>query len=130
MLKQLPFPKSLKRVPQIAGNHHEKIDGTGYPNGLTGDQMGTQEKIMAIADVFEALTAADRPYKTPKTISECVKILSFMRKDKHVDSDLFDLFLTSGVYRDYAEQYLRPDQVDEVNIAAYLSRPAPAETAG
>lgn len=130
MLKQLPFPKSLKRVPQIAGNHHEKIDGTGYPNGLTGDQMGTQEKIMAIADVFEALTAADRPYKTPKTISECVKILGFMRKDKHVDSDLFDLFLTSGVYRDYAEQYLRPDQVDEVNIAAYLSRPAPAETAG
>lgn len=130
MLKQLPFPKSLKRVPQIAGNHHEKIDGTGYPNGLTGDQMGTQEKIMAIADVFEALTAADRPYKTPKTISECVKILSFMRKDKHVDSDLFDLFLTSGVYRDYAEQYLRPDQVDEVNIAAYLSRPASAETAG
>ncbi|GAB3122202.1 HD family phosphohydrolase [Novispirillum itersonii] len=130
MLKQLPFPKSLKKVPQIAGNHHEKIDGTGYPNGLTGDQMGTLEKIMAIADVFEALTAADRPYKTPKTISECVKILSFMRKDKHVDSDLFDLFLSSGVYREYAEQYLRPEQVDEVNIAAYLSRPVSAGVAG
>lgn len=130
MLKQLPFPKNLKKVPQIAGNHHEKIDGTGYPNRLTGDQMGTLEKIMAIADVFEALTAADRPYKTPKTISECVKILSFMRKDKHVDSDLFDLFLTSGVYREYAEQYLRPDQVDEVNIAAFLSQPVAAGVPG
>lgn len=130
MLKQLPFPKNLKKVPQIAGNHHEKIDGTGYPNRLTGDQMGTLEKIMAIADVFEALTAADRPYKTPKTISECVKILSFMRKDKHVDSDLFDLFLTSGVYREYAEQYLRPEQVDDVNIAAFLSQPVPAAVPG
>lgn len=120
MLKQLPFPKGLRRVPAIAGNHHEKIDGTGYPNRLTGDQMGTSDKIMAIADVFEALTAADRPYKMPKKVSECVKILSFMKKDNHIDGDLFELFLTSGVYKEYAEQYLRPEQVDEVDLSLYV----------
>lgn len=123
MLKQLPFPKHLRRIPAIAGNHHEKIDGTGYPNNLTGEQMSVSDKIMAIADVFEALTAADRPYKTPKKVSECVKILSFMKKDRHIDSDLFDLFLTSGVYRDYAEQYLQPSQVDDVDVASYVRAP-------
>ncbi|MGC2854938.1 GAF and HD-GYP domain-containing protein [Novispirillum sp. DQ9] len=121
MLERLPFPKQLKRIPAIAGNHHEKINGTGYPRGLTGEQMGISEKIMAIADVFEALSAADRPYKTPKKVSECVKILSFMKKDAHVDPDLFELFLTSGVYRDYAQACLRPDQIDEVDITPYLS---------
>lgn len=120
MLKQLPFPKALKRIPDIAGNHHEKINGTGYPRGLTGDQMGVSDKIMAIADVFEALTAADRPYKTPKKISECVKILNFMKKDNHIDADLFHLFLASGVYRDYAENYLRPNQCDAVDLSLYL----------
>ena len=120
MLRQLPFPSNLKSVPAIAGNHHEKIDGSGYPNGLTGEQMGVSDKIMAIADVFEALTAADRPYKTPKKVSECVKILSFMKKDRHIDEDLFALFLKSGVYHDYATQYLRPEQVDEVDISKYL----------
>jgi HD-GYP domain-containing protein (c-di-GMP phosphodiesterase class II) len=127
MLQQLPFPKALKRIPAIAGNHHEKINGSGYPRGLTGDQMTVSDKIMAIADVFEALTAADRPYKTPKKVSECVKILNFMKKDQHIDQDLFALFLRSGVYKDYAESYLRPDQCDEVDLNAYLPPPAPPE---
>lgn len=121
MLRQLPFPKSLKRIPAIAGNHHEKIDGTGYPHGLTGDQMTVSDKIMAIADVFEALTAADRPYKTPKKVSECVKILNFMKKDRHIDADLFELFLTSGVHDEYAQSFLRPDQCDTVDVGQYVA---------
>ncbi|WP_337997355.1 GAF and HD-GYP domain-containing protein [Oleispirillum naphthae] len=120
MLKELPFPKKLRDVPEFAGGHHEKINGTGYPNGLTGDQMSVPARIMAIADIFEALTAADRPYKTPKPLSEAVKIMSFMKKDGHIDPQLFDLFLSSGVYRRYAEQYLRPEQVDAVDIGKYL----------
>jgi HD-GYP domain-containing protein (c-di-GMP phosphodiesterase class II) len=130
MLSQLPFPKHLKRIPAIAGNHHERIDGSGYPHGLTGDQMGVSEKIMAIADVFEALTAADRPYKTPKTVSECVRILSFMKADRHIDADLFTLFLTAGVHRAYADRFLRPEQLDEVDIAAYVPADRPAAAAG
>jgi HD-GYP domain-containing protein (c-di-GMP phosphodiesterase class II) len=125
MLKEMPFPKHLKRVPEYAGGHHEKMDGTGYPNKLRGDQMSVPARIMAIADIFEALTAADRPYKKAKTLSESVKILSFMKKDKHVDPDLFELFLTSGTYKDYAEQFLRPEQIDTVDITPYLSKPTP-----
>ncbi len=120
MLKELPFPKNMRRVPEYAGGHHEKMDGTGYPNKLRGEQMSLPARIMAIADIFEALTAADRPYKKAKTLSESVKILYFMKKDKHVDADLFELFLTSGAYKDYAEQFLRPEQVDVVNIEPYL----------
>lgn len=120
MLDSLPFPKHLERVPEIAGGHHEKMDGTGYPKKLTGDQMSIPAKVMAIADVFEALTAADRPYKPPKKLSESVKIMSFMVKDKHLDSDLFRLFLESGVYREYANKYLLPLQLDEVDINEYL----------
>ncbi len=120
MLEKLPFPKKLKAVPEYAGGHHERINGTGYPQGLTGEQMSIPARIMAIADVFEALTSVDRPYKTPKRLSETIKIMSFMKKDKHIDPQLFDLFLTSGVYRRYAEQHLRPEQIDEVDIAPYL----------
>jgi len=122
MLEALPFPKALKRVPEWAGGHHEKLDGTGYPKGLTLDQMSIPARAMAIADIFEALTARDRPYKTPKKLSECVKILSFMKKDRHIDPDLFELFLTSGVYKDYAAQFLTPDQIDEVDIGQYLAK--------
>jgi HD-GYP domain-containing protein (c-di-GMP phosphodiesterase class II) len=125
MLKEMPFPKHLKRVPEYAGGHHEKIDGTGYPNKLTGDQMSWPAKMMGIADIFEALTAADRPYKKAKTLSESLKILWFMKKDKHVDPDLFELFLTSGAYMEYAEQFLRPEQIDKVDIQQYLQPPAP-----
>jgi len=116
MLENLPLPKSLKRVPEIACGHHEKIDGTGYPRKLTGDQMSVQARVMAIADVFEALTAADRPYKDRKTLSQSLKIMSFMAKDNHMDRDLYHLFLDSGVYQQYAEKFLLEDQIDEVDI--------------
>jgi HD-GYP domain-containing protein (c-di-GMP phosphodiesterase class II) len=127
MLEALPFPRTLKRVPEWAGGHHEKMDGTGYPKGLTHDQMSIPARIMAIADIFEALTARDRPYKMPKTLSESIKIMSFMKKDKHIDPELFDLFLTSGVYKDYAKLFLLPEQIDEVDISPYLTQPKPAE---
>jgi len=78
-------------------------------------------RMMVIADIFEALTAADRPYKKAKTLSESLRILSFMRDDKHIDPDLFDLFLTSGIYLDYAKKFLLPDQIDKVEIEDYLS---------
>ena len=120
MLTQLPFPRHLSRVPEIAGGHHEKINGTGYPKGLHGKDMGTTAKIMAIADIFEALTAADRPYKKGKTLSEAIKIMSFMQRDQHIDSELFALFLRSGVYLDYAKLHMRPEQIDQVDIQAYL----------
>ncbi len=120
MLAQMPFPKHLKQVPEIAGNHHERMDGTGYPRGLRGEEMSPLARMMAIADVFEALTASDRPYKKPKTLNESVRILSFMVKDNHIDPDLFELFLTAGVHTTYAKTYLRPEQVDDVDVEAYL----------
>ncbi len=122
MLEQLPLPKNLKRVPEYAGTHHETLIGTGYPRKLTESELTVPMRIMAIADVFEALTASDRPYKKAKTLSESVKILSFMKKDKHVDPVLFELFLTSGVYKKYAEKYLKPEQIDEVDVSGYVTR--------
>jgi hypothetical protein len=121
MLESLPFPKELRRVPEYAGTHHETLGGTGYPRKLDRGSLSVPARIMAIADIFEALTASDRPYKKAKTLSESVKILSFFKKDGHIDSDLFDLFLRSGVYLRYAERYLSPDQIDPVNIGAYLT---------
>ncbi len=126
MLKTLPFPKTLKRVAEWAGGHHEKMDGTGYPKRLTRDEMSLPARMMAIADIFEALTACDRPYKKAKTLSEALKIMSFMVKDQHIDPDLWELFLSSGVWKDYAEQYLRPDQIDPVDISKYQQKPAAA----
>ncbi|NES11251.1 HD domain-containing protein [Pseudomonas laurentiana] len=120
MLDKLPFPRHLRRVPEIAGGHHEKMDGTGYPKGLTRDQMSIPARMMAIADIFEALTAVDRPYKQGKTLSEAIRIMGFMRKDQHIDAELFSLFLRSGTYRTYAERYMPPALIDEVDIAAYL----------
>ncbi|RCK51736.1 diguanylate cyclase [Thalassospira profundimaris] len=122
MLEQLPFPSGLRNVPAIAGNHHEKLDGSGYPRGLLGTAMGTLEKIMVIADIFEALTAIDRPYKKPKKLSECIAILGKMRDEGKIDSDLFDLFLNSGAYRQYGETYLRPDLCDVVDLGRYVGR--------
>jgi HD-GYP domain-containing protein (c-di-GMP phosphodiesterase class II)/fumarate reductase subunit D len=121
MLSQLPFPAHLKSVPAIAGGHHEKMDGTGYPMRLKREEMPLTARMMAIADIFEALTAADRPYKKGKTLSEAVKIMSFMKRDQHIDPQLFDLFLTTGVWRRYAERFLPADQVDEVDVAQYVS---------
>ena len=121
MLENLPFPKHLERVPEIAGGHHEKMDGTGYPKKIMGSEMSIPARIMAIADVFEALTAADRPYKKAKTLSESIKIMGFMVKDQHLDPELFQLFLSSGVYKEYAERFLEPSQIDEVDVGQYLS---------
>jgi len=121
MLSALPLPRHLRRVPTIAANHHEKMDGSGYPRHLPGEAMSIPERVMAIADIFEALTAADRPYKAPKSLSESLKILAFMARDRHVDADLFRLFVQSGVYRDYGRRFLRPEQLDEVNEKAILA---------
>ena len=120
MLNNLPYPKYLRDVPLIAGSHHETMDGKGYPKKLNMNQQPLTARMMVIADIFEALTASDRPYKKAKTLSESIKILSFMRNDKHIDPDLFRLFLTSGVYKEYAEKFLEPEQIDEVNIEDYL----------
>jgi HD-GYP domain-containing protein (c-di-GMP phosphodiesterase class II) len=121
MLDALPFPKLLKNVSEIAGGHHEKMDGTGYPKGLKREEMSIPARMMGIADIFEALTAADRPYKKPKPLSESIAIMARMKQDNHVDPDLFDLFLSSGVYREYAEKFLQPDQIDAVDITQYLA---------
>jgi HD-GYP domain-containing protein (c-di-GMP phosphodiesterase class II) len=120
MLEKLPYPRHLRAVPMIAGCHHETMDGAGYPKRLSREQMPLTARMMAIADIFEALTASDRPYKKAKTLSEAVRIMGFMKKDRHIDPDLFELFLTSGVYREYGHKYLQPEQLDEVDIAAYL----------
>ena len=121
MLEQLPFPKHLKKVPEYAGGHHEKMDGTGYPKGLTADEMSVPARMMAIADIFEALTASDRPYKKAKTVSESLKIMGFMVKDAHIDPDLFRLFLQADIPRTYAEANLLPDQIDNWDPADYLN---------
>lgn len=120
MLKALPFPKELSKVVEYAGAHHERIDGKGYPNGLTGDQMSVPAKIMAIADIFEALTANDRPYKEPKKLSEVLRIMQQMKHNGHIDPDLYDVFIRSKVYQDYAEQYMDKNQIDEVTPEDYL----------
>ena len=120
MLNNLPYPKYLRNVPLIAGSHHETMDGKGYPKRLMMNEQPLTSRMMVIADIFEALTASDRPYKKSKTLSESLRILSFMRNDNHIDPDLFNLFLSSGVYLDYAKKYLSPEQFDEVNIDDYL----------
>ena len=114
MLSKLPFPKHLKNVPEYAGGHHERMDGKGYPNGLTRDQMSLQARMMGIADIFEALSASDRPYKTGKPLTECLRILGFMKKDHHVDPDIFDVFVRDKVYMRYAEEFLPKNQIDQV----------------
>jgi len=120
MLEQLPYPKHLKNVPEFAGGHHEKMDGTGYPKGLKAKQMSTQAKMMAIADIYEALTAADRPYKEGKKLSAAMRIMGFMKNDYHIDVDLFEIFVRSGVYKKYAEEHVAKTQIDEVDEASVL----------
>ena len=116
MLEELPYPKHLQNVPEFAGGHHETLDGTGYPKGLTKDEMSVQARIMAIADIFEALTARDRPYKKGKTLSQAMRILGFMKNDAHIDADLFEIFVKEKIYMKYAEGFLDPEQIDEVKI--------------
>ena len=116
MLESMPFPKHLQKVPEYACGHHEKMDGTGYPKGLTRDQMSIPARMMAIADIFEALTANDRPYKPPKTLSETLTIMGIMKLDNHLDPDLFDVFVNEKVYEGFAKEHLLPSQIDEFNI--------------
>ena len=116
ILSQLPFPKKLRNVPHYAASHHEFINGTGYPKGLKGDDIPLQARILALADIFEALTAGDRPYRKGNTLSGAIKILGFMVKDNLLDKDLFDLFIKEKVYLDYAKKELDPSQIDEVNV--------------
>ncbi len=129
MLEALPYPKNLRRVPEWAGGHHEKMDGTGYPRGLKREQMSIPARIMMIADIFEALTARDRPYKARKKLSECIDIMAKMSRERHIDPDLFELFLNSGVYRAYAAIFLLPEQIDDIDVSRYLGTLHPPETA-
>ena len=115
MLEALPWPKHLTNVPEYAGGHHERMDGKGYPRGLTREQMSVQARCMGIADIFEALTAKDRPYKKGKTLSESLEILGRMKLNHHIDPDLFDVFVRRKVYRRYAEMFLDPEQIDTVD---------------
>jgi len=116
MLKELPFPSHLKNVPEIAGNHHERMDGKGYPNGIEGKELSIAARIMCIADVFEALTAADRPYKKAMNLSTALRILGNMKLDSHIDPDLFDVFVSEKIYLQYAEKFLEAEQIDDIDI--------------
>jgi HD-GYP domain-containing protein (c-di-GMP phosphodiesterase class II) len=115
MLDSLPYPNGLKRVPEYAGGHHERMDGRGYPKGLTREQMSVPARVMGIADIFEALTSKDRPYKKAKTLSESLNILGKMKVEHHIDSDLFDIFVREKIYLKYAQQFLEPEQIDDVD---------------
>ncbi|MGP1629474.1 MAG: HD domain-containing phosphohydrolase [Giesbergeria sp.] len=112
MLEALPWPHHLKNVPEYAGGHHERMDGKGYPRGLTREQMSVQARMMGIADIFEALTAADRPYKSGMKLSQALAIMERMKHGGHIDPDLFDVFLRERVYLRYAERFLEPEQID------------------
>ncbi|HQY47344.1 MAG TPA: HD domain-containing phosphohydrolase [Usitatibacteraceae bacterium] len=117
MLEALPWPRHLVNVPEYAGGHHERMDGKGYPRGLTRAQMSVQARIMGIADIFEALTAKDRPYKPGKTLSESIAILAKFKENGHIDPDLFDIFVKERVYLRYAREFLDPEQIDDVDAA-------------
>jgi HD-GYP domain-containing protein (c-di-GMP phosphodiesterase class II) len=118
MLEALPWPRHLRNVPEYAGGHHERMDGKGYPRGLKREQMSVQARVMGIADIFEALTAKDRPYKKGKTLTESLQILGKMCMGGHVDPDLFNVFIRQKVYLRYAKQFLDPEQIDEVDEAS------------
>ncbi|WP_053155868.1 HD domain-containing phosphohydrolase [Pseudomonas sp. P1.8] len=122
MLNHLPFPGHLSTVAELAGGHHEKMDGTGYPKRLKREDMSLPARMMAIADIFEALTAADRPYKKAKTLSEALGIMAFMCRDAHIDPELFGLFLDAHIYLQYARRFLDPQQIDAVDTASLLSK--------
>jgi HD-GYP domain-containing protein (c-di-GMP phosphodiesterase class II) len=122
MLDHLPFPRHLANVSEIAGGHHEKMDGSGYPKRLKREEMSLPARMMAIADIFEALTAVDRPYKKGKTLTESLNIMAGMCRGAHVDPELFGLFVRSGIPLAYAERYLRPEQIDPVDTAAILAK--------
>jgi HD-GYP domain-containing protein (c-di-GMP phosphodiesterase class II) len=113
LLEELPFPEHMRNVPAIAGSHHERIDGHGYPNRLRGHQISMQGRILGLADVFEALSAKDRPYKRGKTLGECLAILEQMSAEGHIDPDLYELFVRERLYLRYAIEHIDPEQIDE-----------------
>ena len=115
MLEALPWPRHLTKVPEYAGGHHERMDGKGYPRGLKREEMSVPARVMGIADIFEALTAKDRPYKKGKTLSESLAILGKFKENGHIDPDLFDIFVREKVYLRYAREFLDPEQIDEVD---------------
>ncbi len=117
MLESLPWPKHLQRVPEYAGGHHERMDGKGYPRGLTREQLSIPARIMGIADIFEALTARDRPYKEGKKLSEALQILGRLKLEGHIDPDLFDIFIRERVYERYAREHMDPKQIDAVDVS-------------
>lgn len=117
MLEKLPWPKHLQNVPEFAGGHHERMDGKGYPKGLLREQMSVQARIMGIADIFEALTASDRPYKHGMKLSQAIRIMVKMKKEGHIDPDLFDVFIQQGIYLRYAQEFVNPNQIDPVELA-------------
>lgn len=119
MLEQLPWPKHLRNVPEFAGGHHERMDGKGYPKGLVREQMSVQARAMGIADIFEALTATDRPYKEGMKLSQAMSILYNFKTNGHIDPDLFDLFVEQKLYLRYAEMFLGSDQIDEVDPTSW-----------
>jgi len=121
MLKSLKLPTHLKNIPEIAGGHHERMDGKGYPRGLTREQMSIQTRAMGIADIFEALTAADRPYKKAKTISTSLAIMKNMKDSNHIDPDIFDVFIREEIYLEYAKKFLKEYQIDSVNVDKLLN---------
>ncbi|RLF26002.1 MAG: phosphohydrolase, partial [Thermoplasmata archaeon] len=116
MLKPLPFPKKYARIPEIAAAHHEHIDGSGYPLGLKGDALSFEARILAVADIFEALTASDRPYKKAKKLSESMKILYFMALDNHIDRDIVKFIYESGLYLEIARKIIPEKYIDECSI--------------
>ena len=121
MLEEIPFPPELNKVPEYAGEHHERLDGKGYPRQLTENELSIPSRIMAIADIFEALTAADRPYKKAKTLSEALDIMKNMAQERHIDKDIFELFVKEKIYLTYAKEYLKKEQIDEVDEEKYLN---------
>ena len=127
MLEALPWPKHLSNVVEYAGGHHERMDGKGYPKGLKRDQMSVQARCMGIADIFEALTARDRPYKKGKTLSEALTILGKFKLNGHIDPDLFDVFMWEKVYAKYAKEFMPAEQIDVVDpkdIPGYVPPPS------
>jgi HD-GYP domain-containing protein (c-di-GMP phosphodiesterase class II) len=122
MLSQIMFPASLRNVTEYAGGHHERMDGGGYPQGLKGDQLSIPARIMAIADIFEALTAPDRPYRKPGALNWALDVMQRMKQDHHIDSDLFDLFLSEKIYLTYAQKHLSAGQIDAAHVQASLNQ--------
>ncbi len=121
-LFKLPFPKKMKKLPLFAAAHHETLSGSGYPIGLKAEQLPLQARIIAIADIFEALTASDRPYKQPMKLSKALEILGFMVKEQQLDAEIVKIFLESGLYQQWAAEHLKTTQIDEINASNWIER--------